>query len=152
VPADLFKDQFAAALAAADDETATPSERAEMLMEIAMGLQHRPKAPSQLSAAIDLCDRAISLCPDTEALLKARITARKATALQAMPGADPAYLEEARDAYVSVLPLFQSLGTAEELAELEMNYGLVLQSLAGQRRARITDAIAAYQRSLRTFE
>lgn len=152
MPADLFEDQFAAALSAAEDETASPAERAEMLMEIAMGLQLRPKDPSQLRAAVDLCDKALSLCPEAEALLKARITARKATALQAMPGADPACLEQARDAYQSVLPMFQSLGTREELAELEMNYGLVLQSLAGLRRGRITDAIAAYQRSLRTFD
>ena len=85
-------------------------------------------------------------------LLKARITARKATAWQAMPGDDPTFLELARDAYKSVLPIFQSQGTPEELAELEMNFGLVLQSLAGLRRGRITDAISAYQRSLRTFD
>ena len=33
-----------------------------------------------------------------------------------------------------------------------MNIGLVLQSLAGMRRAKITDAISAYQRALRTFD
>ena len=85
-------------------------------------------------------------------MLKARITARKATALQAIPGEDPAFLEQARDAYQSVLPIFNSHGSPEELAELEMNLGLVLQSLAGLHRARITDAIAAYQRALRTFD
>ena len=152
MPTDLFQDQFAAALAAAEDETASPVERAEMLMEIAMGLQNRPKDASQLRAAVDLCEKALSLCPDEEAMLKARITARKATALQAMPGEDAAFLELARDAYKSVLPIFQSLGTPGELAELEMNYGLVLQSLAGLHRGRITDAISAYQRALRTFD
>jgi len=152
VPADLFEDQFAAALAASDDETASPAERAEMLMEIAVGLQYRPKDPAQLRAAVDLCDKALSLCPEAEPLLKARITARKATALQAMPGEDAAFLERARDAYQSILPIFQALGTLEELAELEMNFGLVLQSLAGLHKGRITDAISAYQRSLRTFD
>ena len=33
-----------------------------------------------------------------------------------------------------------------------MNLGLVLQSLASANRAKITDAIAAYQRALRTFD
>lgn len=33
-----------------------------------------------------------------------------------------------------------------------MNLGLILQSLAGVGKARITDAISAYQRSLRTFD
>jgi tetratricopeptide (TPR) repeat protein len=33
-----------------------------------------------------------------------------------------------------------------------MNLGLCLQHLAGMARARITDAIAAYQRALRTFD
>ena len=33
-----------------------------------------------------------------------------------------------------------------------MNLGVVLQSLAGHGRARITDAISAYQRALRTFD
>ena len=150
--ADLFQDQIAAALAAADDETASPVERAEMLMEIAMGLQNRPKAPAQLKAAVELYDKAIALCPEEEALFRARITARKATALQAMPGEDAAFLELARDAYKSALPVFIAQGTREELAELEMNLGLVLQSLAGVNRARITDAISAYQRALRTFD
>ena len=150
--ADRFEDQFVAALAAANDESATTAERAEMLMEIATGLQYRPKDAAQLRAAVELCDRALALCPEVEVLLKARIVARKATALQAMPGEDAASLELARDAYQSVLSIFQSHGTPEEVAELEMNFGLVLQSLAGMNRGRITDAISAYQRSLRTFD
>ena len=80
---DLYEDQFTAALAAAEDETPSPAERAEMLMEIAMGLQYRPKDPAQLKAAADLCDKALSLCPDAEVLLKARITAR---AISIWPG------------------------------------------------------------------
>jgi tetratricopeptide (TPR) repeat protein len=150
--ADRFQDQFAAALAAAEDETATLAERAEMLMEIAMGLQQRPKDVGQLQAAVDLCDKALSLCPEDQPLLRARITARKATALQAIPGDDATYLEQARDAYKDVQAVFEQQGAPEELAELEMNLGLVLQSLAGLHRARITDAISAYQRALRIFD
>ncbi len=152
VSTDLFQDQFAAALAAADDETASPVERAEMLMEIAMGLQTQPKHPAQLQAAADLCDKALIICPEDFALLRARIAARKATALQAIPAEDTTFLERARDIYQSVRPIFESQGAAEELAELEMNLGLVLQSLAGLKRARVTDAISAYQRALRVFD
>jgi hypothetical protein len=43
-------------LAAAEDQSASNAERAEMLMEIAMGLQQRPKDPAQLTAAISLID------------------------------------------------------------------------------------------------
>lgn len=149
---DLFEDQFSAALAAAEDETVSFSERAEMLMEIALGLQIRPKGPEQIQAAIDLCDRALAICPEEERLLKARIVARKATALQAIPSEDPSSLEAARQAFSEALPVFNELGRPEERAEAEMNLGLVLQTLAGMHRARITDAISAYQRALRVFE
>jgi tetratricopeptide (TPR) repeat protein len=149
---DLSEDQFLAALAAAEDDSASPAERAEMLMEIAMGLQIRPKDAAQLQSAIDLCGKALDLCPAGQQLLRARILARKATALQALPSEDPAPLDEARAAYDEALPVLKELGLAEEHAEAEMNLGLVLQTLAGMNRARITDAISAYQRSLRVFD
>ncbi len=150
--ADLFEDQFAAALAAAEDESASPAERAEMLMEIAVGLQIRPKSPEPLRAAAKLCDKALALCPQGDALLKARVMARKATALQAIPSEDPAPLEEALALYHEALPAFRELGSPEERAEAEMNLGLVLHSLAGLNRARISDAISAYQRALLVFD
>ena len=40
---DRAEDQLRAALAAADDAAASPLERSEMLMEIAVGLQQRPR-------------------------------------------------------------------------------------------------------------
>ena len=126
-----------------------------MLMEIAMGLQHKPKSPEQIAAAISLYDRALGICPAEERLLRARITARKGTALQALPGDGAegnAALEAAREAHESALLVLREAGRAEETAEVEMNLGLVIQSLAGAGRARITDAIAAYQRALRTFD
>jgi tetratricopeptide (TPR) repeat protein len=141
-----------AALAVAEDEAASPAERAEMLMEIAIGLQQRPKTPKQLHSAVELYDKALTICPEGQSLLKARITARKATALQAIPEQGTAFLEAAQAAYAEAIPLLTELGTSEELAEAEMNLGVVLQSLAGAGRARITDAISAYQRSLRTFD
>ena len=42
--ADKLEDEVRAALAGAEDETASATDRAEMLMEIAMGLQMRPKS------------------------------------------------------------------------------------------------------------
>jgi tetratricopeptide (TPR) repeat protein len=150
--ADRLEDEIRAAVAAADDENASPTERAEMLMEIALGLQQRPKSPEHLAAAADLYARALTLCPASEPLLAARITARRGTALQAMPEEGVTLLEEARDAFARAIPVLREHGRPEEVAEAEMNAGLVLQSLAGAGRALITDAISAYQRALRTFD
>lgn len=145
-------DQVRAALAAADTEATSAEERAEMLMEIAIGLQLRPKSPDTLMAAVALYERAFEMCPPTHALLGARIAARKATALQAIPETGTTSLEKARDALSTAIPVIRAHGGAEELAEAEMNLGLTLQSLANANKARITDAIAAYQRALRTFD
>ncbi|MFT3729977.1 MAG: hypothetical protein QM780_00935 [Hyphomicrobium sp.] len=146
------QEQVQAALAAADADTASPEERAEMLMEIALGLQIRPQSANDLVAAIELYRKAQEICPPEHALLNARIAARKATALQALPESGSQSLERARDELQSAIPAIREQGTTEELAEAEMNLGLVLQSLAGAGKARITDAISAYQRSLRTFD
>ena len=144
--------QVQAAMTAAEDATASPSERAEMLMEIAMGLQMRPKSAGQITAAIALYDKAIAVCPEAQTLMRARITARKATALQIVPEEGTGALEDARGCFETALPVLRGNGSPEEFAEAEMNLGLVLQALAGSHRARITDAIAAYQRALRTFD
>jgi len=152
VVADRVAEEVRAALTVANDEAATPVERAEMLMEIALGLQRRPKTPDQLHAAVELYDKALAVCPDEQGLLKARITARRATALQAIPDEATDYLEQARAACEAAIPTLSKAGTPEELAEAEMNLGVVVHSLAGAGRARITDAISAYQRALRTFD
>jgi tetratricopeptide (TPR) repeat protein len=141
-----------AALAAARDESVPPLERAEMLMEIAMGLQRRPKTAEQLRDAVALYDEALALCPPAEELLAARLTARKGTALQALPAESTDTLAQARDAYQAALPVLGRLGRGEEVAEAEMNLGLVLQHLAGCGRAKLPDAIAAYERALRVFD
>jgi tetratricopeptide (TPR) repeat protein len=140
-----------AAWAAARDETASAAERAEMLMEVALGLQQRPKTMDHLHAALRLYDEALEICPVAEALLAARITARRGTAMQALPDEGTTLLEGARSAYERAIPILRELGAPAEVAEAEMNLGLVLQQLAGCGQARIADAIAAYQRSLRTF-
>lgn len=145
-------DEIRAALAAADDPAASAVERAEMLMEIAVGLQRRPRDAGEIEAAVGLYDRALALCPDDAPLLSARIAARRGTALMARPGGGAESLAAARAAFEAATPVLAKAGLPEELAEAEMNLGLAVQALAGQGRARITDAIAAYQRALRTFD
>ena len=153
--ASLSRQQFEAALAAAEDTGASPQERAEMLMEIAMGLQAVPKTPQQLVEAIGLYERALEVAPQEAVLLKARIVARMGTALQALPQDDTASgadsLERALQCFQKAIATLQQGGKPEEVAEAELNQGLVQQSLSAMGRGRITDAISAYQRSLRTF-
>jgi tetratricopeptide (TPR) repeat protein len=148
---DGLDDEVRAALAAAEAD-GPAVERVEMLTEIAMGLQKQPRSREYLEAAIELYDRALGLCPASEPLLRARITARKGTALQALPDEGFASLDAAQAAYDEAAPVLLELGSPEEIAEAEMNLGLVIQTLAGAGRARITDAISAYQRALRTFD
>ena len=147
----LSQTQLEAALSAADDADASAEERAEMLMEIAMGLQSRPKSARQLTDAVSLYERALALVPLEAALLKARIGARMGTALQALPDGGTHSLERALQSFQSAIPTLQALGKPEEVAEAELNQGLVMQALTGLGRGRITDAISAYHRSLRTF-
>jgi tetratricopeptide (TPR) repeat protein len=147
----LAHHQYEQALAALDDGNASILDKVEMLMEIAMGLQTRPKEPAQLIDAIALYDRALELCPEEEALLRARIRARKATALHMVPSEEVGFLLQARDELNSALTILTTHGIIEEIAEAQMNLGLVLQSLAQANRAKITDAIELYQRSLRVF-
>ena len=149
---DRLSEETRAALTAADDVEAGPAERAEMLMEIAMGLQHRPRSPDHLQSAVALYDKALTISPESARLLRARITARKGTALQAIPGEGTVWLERARAAFEEAIPALMDLGQPEELAEAEMNLGVVVQNLAGAGHGRMTDAIAAYQRALRTFD
>jgi tetratricopeptide (TPR) repeat protein len=153
VEADLGRagDEVRAAIAAAEEEATSPVERAEMLMEIAIGLQQRPKNADQLLAAIDLYERAQTICPVDEPLLIARMKARMGTAYLAVPSEGHESLEQARDKLGEAIPVLTQFGSPEEVAEAEINLGLAYQSLAGQHRGRITDAISAYQRALRTF-
>ena len=149
---DRISENVRAALAAAENEATGAAERAEMLMEMAMGLQQKPKTPDQLHSSVELYDRALAICPADDELLRARIAARMGTALQVIPEEGTGSLERARDVYLNAIPTLRDSGKPEELAEAEMNLGLVFQNLAGAGRARITDAISAYQRALRTFD
>ena len=147
----LSNAQFEAALNAAEDADASPEERAEMLMEIAMGMQARPKSAQQLTDAVNLYERARDIAPPQAVLLKARIVARMGTALQALPDSGAQSLERALQCFQSAIETLQQHGQPAEVAEAELNQGLVMQALIGLGRGRITDAIAAYHRSLRVF-
>jgi tetratricopeptide (TPR) repeat protein len=147
----LAASQFAAALQAVEADSGSPEQKAEMLMEIAMGLQQRPRSIEALEHAERLYRKALVLCPAEAPLLRARITIRLGTLLQALPEGGDDALQEARDHYETALVTLSQDGTPQELAELAMNLGLVQQSLAPSGRARLHDAIQCYHRALRTF-
>jgi tetratricopeptide (TPR) repeat protein len=148
---DLIRAQYEAALAAATDTSASAEERAEMLMEIAMGLQARPKSPRQMQDAIGLYQRALEVAPAAASLLRARITARMGTALHALPDEDGTYLPRALESLTTALATLESQGKPEEAAETLLNLGLVQQSLVASGRARIQEAIGSYHKALRVF-
>lgn len=139
------------ALAAAEDPSSPPEVRAEMLMEIAAGLQRRPRTLQQLHDAVALYRRAQDVLPRNFDLLRARIVAREGTAHQALPDGGVESLKTARDCYERARDALARSGTPEEVAELDMNLGLVEQSLAGAHQARIQDAIGHYHRALKVF-
>jgi tetratricopeptide (TPR) repeat protein len=145
--------EFAQALASIEADAASPLDKVEMLAEMALGLQQKPKSPAQLRDAVTLYEHAILQCPASEPLLRARLRVRKASALSLIPGASTEYLLGSRAELEAALPDLHALGAdAEELADAEMSLGVVLQSLAGLHAAKLTDAIAAYQRATRVFD
>ncbi|MEL6342417.1 MAG: hypothetical protein AAFV53_04750 [Myxococcota bacterium] len=128
----------------------SPLRRAEALVEVAVDLQRQPRDPQQLVDAIFLYDQAARMAADAP-LAYARATAGKGSALRRMPGAGLDVIVAARDAFEEALPLLRARGEPEEVAEVEMSYGLVLQTLAGAHKAPLPHAIQAYQRALRFF-
>lgn len=129
----------------------SPLRRAEALVEVAVDLQRQPRDPQALVDAIFLYDQAARLAADTP-LARARAIAGKGSALRRTPGAELDVLVAARAAFEEALPILRQHGEAEEVAEVEMSYGLVLQALAGAHRAPLPKAIQAYQRALRFFQ
>lgn len=145
-------DQVNAAMRMVDEAEGTPAEKAEMLMEIAMTMQQKPQASSDIETAVQLYETALTLTSETMPLLTARIRARMATALMTIPSEDTSPLERAREELETALGTLTAQASDEEVAEAEMNLGLVLQNLAPFHKARIQDCISAYQRALRTFD
>ncbi|MDO8412548.1 MAG: hypothetical protein Q7S51_02035 [Gallionellaceae bacterium] len=147
----VAESQYAAALSVAEDPAVSSAERAEMLMEIALGLQTKPKSASQLRDAVALYQRALAEVPAAETVLQARIRARMGTALQAIPDGGISEMKQACECYELALEVLNNLGKPEEVAEVELNHGLVIQGLAGMGAGRIQEAIQCYHRALRVF-
>lgn len=147
----LSSSQFEAALRAVDEGDASAAEKTEMLIDIALQMQARPKNAGQLHQAVALYERALAICPPDATLLAARARARMGTALQALPDGGIDALLKARAGYEEALPVLAEQSRPEEHAETVMNLGLVRQALAGAGRGRITDAIDCYHRALRVF-
>ncbi|WP_016949616.1 hypothetical protein [Anabaena sp. PCC 7108] len=140
-----------AAIAAIASESATAEEKIQMLIEMAQGFQKKPKTAQDLRNAVGLFYRAYEMCSDNYPLLKARTKVGIAGTLQMIPDADSQLLLQAKEGYEEALPILQQFATPEEVAEAQMNLGLVLQSLVPDNLARITDSIQAYHQALRVF-
>jgi tetratricopeptide (TPR) repeat protein len=149
--ATLSDANFKAALKAIEIEEASDEEKAEMLMEMAMGIQQKPKTSKQIEDAIELYIRALEICPQPSVLLRARIKARQATAYQQLPNGDHQTLFTAQDCFNEALPIFKQHELKVEAAETELNLGLVTQSLAQNGMGRLNDAIQHYHNALRVF-
>jgi tetratricopeptide (TPR) repeat protein len=140
-----------AALVAITSESATTEEKIQMLIELAQGLQKKPKTPQDLWNAVELYQQAIKMCDADYPLLKARSQAGMSGALKSIPDAGTELLLQAKAGYEEALAVLQELAVAEETAEAQMNLGLVLQSLVPFNLAKITDSIAAYHEAMRIF-
>lgn len=125
-------------------------EQAESMVEVAFDLQKKPKAAQDLVDALFLYEQAVEVAADIP-LAKARALAGRGAALRQMPGFGADNLMAARECLDEALPILRDAGDAEEVAEVEMSYGLVLQSLAAERRAPLEHAVQAYHRALKTF-
>ncbi len=140
-----------AALNAIESESANVVEKIQMLIDMATGLQQKPKDPKQLHDAISLYQQAIELSGQDYPLLQAKALVGMATALRTMPGEGPDLLLEAKEVYKSSLVILREQAEPEEVAEAEMNLGLVLQALVPYNLATMQQAIQVSQRALSTF-
>ena len=127
-----------------------PLEKAEALVEMAFDLQVKPKSAADLADALYLYDEAMKLAQE-HPLARARALAGRGAALRRMPGIGLEALEEARACFAGALEVMRNLGDAEEVAEVEMSYGLVVQALSAHARASLDEAVKAYHRALRFF-
>ncbi|WP_066380266.1 hypothetical protein [Anabaena sp. CA = ATCC 33047] len=140
-----------AALAAITSESATTEEKIQMLIELAQGLQKKPKTPQDLWNAVELYQQAYKLCDSDYPLWKARSQVGMAGALMSIPDAGVELLLQAKANYQEALPILRQLAGSVEEAEAQMNLGLLLQSLVPFNLAKMTDSIAAYHQAMRVF-
>lgn len=130
---------------------ATASSSAEALVELAVTLQTQPRTPQDLLDAIFLYARAEELSTG-DPVAQARAVAGRGVALRRMPGYTAEALHESRACLERALAVLREVGDPEEVAELEMNLGLVIHTLAGGGQALLKDAVTAYHAALRTFD
>ncbi len=140
-----------AAIAAIASESATTAEKIQMLIETALGLQKQSPTTKQLRNALSLCYRAYEMCTEDYPLLKAKAQVGMAKTLQRIPDVGAQLLVQAKIGYEEALPILQQLASPIEVAEAQMNLGLVLQSLVPFNLARIIDCVKAYQQALQVF-
>lgn len=140
-----------AAMAAISNESATAEEKIQMLIEMAQGFLKQPKTSQDLRSGLGLFYRAYQMCGEDYPLLKARAKVGIGGTLQMIPDSDPQLLVQAKDNYQEALTILQQFATPVEVAETQMNLGLVLQSLVPYNLARMTDSIQAYHEALRVF-
>ncbi|MDJ0658475.1 MAG: hypothetical protein QNJ42_03185 [Crocosphaera sp.] len=140
-----------AALTAIESETATLAEKVEMLIEMAAGLQNKPKTSQQLEDAILLYQRGLELCGPEMPLLQARCLSGMGTALRTIPSEGSDLLLQAKTAYDKALAILEEHASPEEIAETQMNLGVVLQGLVNFHQATMQEAIQAYQKAAKVF-
>ncbi len=140
-----------AAIAAIASESATTQEKIEMLIEMAQGFQKKPKTTQDLQNAVGLYDQADQLCGEDYPLLKARVKVGMSGVLRSIPDVGSQLLLQAKAGYEEALPILQQLASLSEVAEAQMNLGLVLQSLVPFNLAQMKDCIQIYQEALRVF-
>lgn len=125
-------------------------EQGETLVELAMDLLQQPKVAQDLVDAVFLYEHAAELTRE-QPLARARAVAGRGVALRKMPGSGLDELVAAKGAFEEALVVLREAGDPEEVAEVEMSYGLVIQTLAAQGAANLVEAVQAYQRALRHF-
>ncbi|MBD2138984.1 hypothetical protein H6F32_15715 [Anabaena sp. FACHB-1237] len=140
-----------AAIASIASESATTEEKIQMLIEMGQGFLKKPKSSQDLRNALGLFYRAYEMCGQNYPLWQARSKIGMARTLQIIPDSNPQLLQQAQENYQEALTILQGLGTPEEIAETQVNLGLVLQSLVPYNLARITDSIQAYHQALEVF-
>jgi tetratricopeptide (TPR) repeat protein len=140
-----------AAFTAIITESITTAEKIKMLTDLANELQKNSQNSEELWSAVGLYERALEMFDGEYPLLKARIQVGLANTLQAIPDESAELLLQAKAAYLEALPILQELGFSLEIAEVQMNLGIVLQALFPWNLAKITDSIQAYQQALRVF-
>lgn len=128
-----------------------PAARADALIGAASRLVEEPRSVQDLHDAHALYERAES-CAPRGSIAGARAAAGRGVVLRRLPGRGLAQLELSRALFESALTTLRTAGDPDEIAQIEMSHGLSLHALANAGKAPVGQAVAAYQRALRTFK